>query len=206
MGTGDRPTGQVARRAAGRPRDPGVEEAVLRATLRRMAADGYVRMSVDAIAAEAGVSKPTVYRRWAGKADLATAALALLRAEEPAPTGASARDDLAATLRNFQRSLLRPHGMAMIGTLLAEEAHNPELLALFRDRVVGPRRRMLREALDQAAAGGELRPGADLEAAVAMLVGAFYAAYLAADRVPDDWADRVVATVWDGIAVTSATA
>ena len=59
----------------GRPRDPAVEERILDATLRQLAEHGYARMSVDQVAAASGISKPAIYRRWKGKADLATAAL-----------------------------------------------------------------------------------------------------------------------------------
>ena len=197
---GDQAQEPYVARARGRPRAPAIDDAILRATLRHLGTDGYGRMSIDAIAAEARVSKPTIYRRWPSKADLATAALAVYQAQEPPPITGVTRDDLRAMLRNFQTSLLRPLGMAMIGTLLVEETRTPELIALFRERIVRPRRRMLRETLNVAAARGELRPGADLDAAVSMLVGSVYARYLTGEGVPDDWADRIVETVWVGVA------
>ena len=158
-------------------------------------------MSVDGIAREAGVGKPTIYRRWPDKAHLASAALALLQADEPVSDTGDARADFTGLLRNFQRSLLRPNGMAMLGTVLAEEPHHPELIALLRERVVGPRRRMLRRVLDSAVAAGQVRADADLDAAVAMTVGSLYARYLAGDGIEDDWPERIVAVVWTGIAV-----
>jgi AcrR family transcriptional regulator len=192
--------GGACPRPAGRPRCAGTDEAILDATLRQLAAEGYSRMSVEAIAAAAGTTKPTIYRRWASKADLAVAALARYQAhEQPQPTGVTA-DDLRAALRDFHRKLLRPNGMAMIGTLLAEERHTPELIARFRERIVRPRRRLLQTILEGARGRGELRPGADLEAAVTMLVGSFYARYLTGEGVPADWPERVVATVLSGIA------
>lgn len=187
-------------RGPGRPRDPAVDDAILRATLRQLAANGYGGMSVEAIAAEAGVTKPTVYRRWPSKADLATAALAVLQAEESPPARGEGRADLVALLATFRRSLLRPNGMSMLCTLLAEEERTPELIALFRERIVASRRRGVRDLLDAAWARGELRPDADLDAAVNALIGSFYARYLTGDGVPADWPERIVATVWGGIA------
>lgn len=187
-------------RGPGRPRDPAVDDAILRATLRQLAANGYAGMSVEAIAAEAGVTKPTVYRRWPSKANLATAALAVLQAEESPPARGEARADLVALLATFQRSLLRPNGMSMLGTLLAEEERAPELIALFRERIVASRRRGVRDLLDAARSRGELRPDADLDAAVNALIGSFYARYLSGEGVPADWPERIVATVWGGIA------
>ena len=121
-----------------------------------MARDGYARMSVDAVAAEAGVSKPTLYLRYPSKAALATAALAHVR-EQTAPreTG-DTRADLVALLRHFRAGVERPFGMAMIGTVLAEEHHTPELFAEFRGRLVEPRREMLRALLERAQLRGEL--------------------------------------------------
>jgi AcrR family transcriptional regulator len=190
----------VAKKSApGRPRDPEVEQRILAVTLRQLAEGGYSRMSVDGVAAEANVSKPTIYRRWAHKADLVTAALRTIQLSEPPVAPGASVDELTSILKNFRRSLLRPNGMSLIGTVLAEEHHTPELLALFRERIVEPRRRMLRSVLQRARGRNELRTGADVEAAVASLVGSFYARYLAGE-VPADWPRRVAAIVWRGIA------
>lgn len=157
-------------------------------------------MSVDAVALEAGVSKPTIYRRWASKADLATAAVRTLQLVEPPANTGKSKDDLVHTLENFGRSLLRPNGMSLIGTVIAEESHTPELIRLFRERIVTPRRQMLRAILDRAKAKGELAPRADLDCAVNLLVGGFYARYLADAKVPPAFARDVVEIVWSGIA------
>jgi AcrR family transcriptional regulator len=157
-----------------------------------MARDGYARMSVDAVAAEAGVSKPTLYLRYPSKAALATAALAHVREQTaPSETG-DTRADLIALLRHFRAGVERPFGMAMVGTVLAEAHHTPELFAQFRRRLVEPRRRMLHAVL-------ELADSADLETAVNMLVGSYYANYLAG-RIPRDWPQRAVGLILSGLA------
>lgn len=184
----------------GRPRDPAVDEAILQATLDRMAEHGYAGFSVDDVAAAAKTTKPTIYLRYPSKAVLATSALSLLRAQEPQPATGDPRGDLVGELTNFRRNLLRPNGLAMVGTLLAEERHVPELIEEFRVRVVGPRRAQIRRHLDAGVEAGLLAPEADLEAAVNMLVGAFYALYLAQGRVPEDWPARIVDTLWNGLA------
>ena len=95
--------------------------------------------------------------------------------------------------------------MSLVGTVLAEEAHTPELLLLFRDRLVAPRRKALRDILERAEKKGELRRGVSLDAAVSMLVGAFYARYLANSKVPAAFARDVVEIVWNGIAKPGST-
>lgn len=186
---------------SGRPRDPQVEDRILSTAFRQLSEEGYGRMSLDAVAVEAKVSKPTIYRRWASKADLATAAIRRLQVSEPPVNAGSSKHTLQGIMQNFRKSLLRPNGMSLVGTVLAEERHTPELLALFRRRLVEPRRRMLREVLERAKAAGELRRDADLDAAVNMLVGALYARYLASSRIPTGWGDVLVDIVWEGVAV-----
>jgi AcrR family transcriptional regulator len=183
----------------GRPRSAATDAAILEAALAELAERGYARMAVDAVAARAGVSKPTVYLRHPTKADLATAAIASLRAEPRPPPTDDVRADLVAHLRLFRAGIERPAGMAMIGTVLAEAEQTPELLALFRERLVAPRRRELLHVLEAARDRGELRAGADLRAAVQMLLGAWYAQELAGDRVPRDWPAGLVDTVLDGL-------
>jgi AcrR family transcriptional regulator len=192
-----------AKNGRGRPRSAAADHAILEAALAEMAERGYARMSVDGVAARAGVSKPTVYLRHATKAELATAAIASLRRKpRPPPTG-DTRRDLVALLRLFRAGVERPNGMAMIGTVLAEEQHTPELARLFRERLVEPRRRELREVLQAAADRGELRGDADLDGAVDALVGSFYARHLAGSPAPRSWPRSVVETVVRGLSASA---
>lgn len=195
-----RPHPPGTERGRGRPRDPRTDRAIVEAALQLLARDGYSRMTLEAVAAEAGVTKPTIYRRYADKADLATAALAQLAAEEPEPTTGDVHDDLVAALAAFRRSLLRPNGFALLGTVLAEEGHTPELIERFRERLLVPRRRRLRTLVERGIAEGVVRADADVEAAVNLLVGAFYARHLTGAGIPPTWPRRVVDTVWAGIA------
>jgi AcrR family transcriptional regulator len=167
--------------------------------MKVMGRSGYAGMSIEEVAAEAGVSRPTIYLRYPGKAELATAALASYRDRgRPAETG-DTRADLVARMRHFRRGVERPFGMAMIGSVLAEEHATPELLLLFRERVVEPRRDELREVLEHARGRGELKEGADTEAALNMLVGSYYAQYLAGKPFPNGWPEAVVDTVLEGL-------
>jgi AcrR family transcriptional regulator len=186
-------------RPRGRPRDLETERRILEVALQLLREEGYNRMSVDSVALEAGVSKPTIYRRWASKADLATAAVRTLQLAEPGVNTGKSKWDLIHTLENFSRSLLRPNGMSLIGTVIAEEAHTPDLIRLFRERIVAPRRQMLRVILERAKERGELRQDAVLDCAVNMLVGAFYARYLVDSKVPSSFPRDLVETIWSGI-------
>jgi AcrR family transcriptional regulator len=185
--------------ARGRPRDEEAGERILDAALALLGEAGYAGLSMEAVARRAGVSKPTLYRRWPSKADLATAALARFQAAEPRAAGGTTRERLVAHLRAFRRSLLRPNGMATLGTLLAEEERLPELLALFRERIVARRRGWIREILLDGVANEEVRADVDADAVAALLVGSFYARYLSEGGVAESWPARVVAALWPAI-------
>lgn len=191
-------TAEAPRR--GRPRQEAIDEAVLEATLRQLATKGFARMSIEAVAAEAGVGRPAVYRRWPGKAELATAALAHLGARRPDRLTGDTRRDLAYHLARIRSTYEELRGMTMVGALLVEEERHPELLELFRERVIRPRRAVLREILIAGQARGEVRADLDLDAAVTMLVGSFYARYLAGEPFDRFWAKRVVSTAWPALA------
>jgi hypothetical protein len=89
--------------------------------------------------------------------------------------------------------------MSMLGTMLAEEHETPELLASFREHLAYPRRRAVCAILDRACERGELRKGTDLDLAVHMLVGAYYAQYLAGEPFADDWAECLADAVLAGL-------
>jgi AcrR family transcriptional regulator len=191
--TGNAPTPR------GRPRDEEADARILEAALALLGEVGFAGLSMEAVARRAEVSKPTLYRRWRSKADLATAALAGFQAREPRPTDGPTRERLLAHLRAFRRSLLRPNGMATLGTLLVEEQRYPELIALFRERIVARRRAWIREILEGGIARGEVRADVDADAVAAMLVGSFYARYLSEGGVAESWPARVVETLWPAI-------
>lgn len=158
-----------------------------------MAQHGYARTSIDAIAEAADVTKPSIYLRFpGGKTEVATKALAYSRDRHAVSETGDTRVDLIAHVRRFRHGVSRPFGMAMLGTVLAEEHDTPELLAFFRKYVIEPRRMVLRAVLARARDRGELTRDADIEMGAQMLVGAFYAQYLAGTPFRDGWDERVV--------------
>lgn len=199
MNVPTQPVPPTAERGPGRPREPELDQRILDAALRLMAQSGYVRMSMDAVAAEAGVTKPTIYRRYAGKMELALAAIVAYCDQEPPIYSGETRADLIVQMNHLRRALDRPYGMAMIGTVLAEEHETPELLASFRTYLVQPRREAVQAILEQARARGELRSDASLEVAANMLIGPYYAQYLAGVPFAADWSEQIVDAVLAGI-------
>ena len=186
----------VAIRPAGRPRDPELDRAILAAAEQQLREAGYAGMTLESVAAAAGTTVPAVRRRYRGKAAVAVAVIDSLRIEGmPAGSGAPRRRALA-LLRNFRANLLRANSMAVVGTLLAEEHRHPELLAAFRSRLVEPRRAGLRQILAEGISGGELPGSADPDVLASMLIGSFYARYVATSDLPDNWPERTLRQVW----------
>ena len=182
----------------GRPRDAEIGRRVLEVARHHLAQHGYEAMSLAAIAEEAGTTRQAVYRRWPTKADLATAAIAALSRAEERPATDDPYADLVAELEAFRTGISRPDGLSMVGTMLIGST-DAELIALFRERVVHPRRRRLRAILERALATGLLRPDADLDVAVTVFTGSWYALALAGDPVPDDWAQRIARLAWGAL-------
>lgn len=186
----------AGKRAAGRPRNAALDGAILAAAERQLGELGYARMSLESIAAGAGTTVPSVRRRFGGKTAIAEAVVQSLRIADLPPTAGSPRAQALAILDNFHRNLLRNDAMAILGTLLSEERRHPELIEAFRTRLAGPRRALLRQVLTNGIRAGELPPSADPDVLANMLLGSFYARYIATSDIPGDWAQRTLSSVW----------
>jgi AcrR family transcriptional regulator len=179
----------------GRPRDDKATSAILEATLRNLAQFGYAGISLDTIAAEAGVTKPTLYRRWASKADLVTAAMSEWRNRSmPEQTG-DFEADLEANLRQMGRLLSQPLALAMIAALLLEERTKPELMDLYRERNIGPRQQALRKILLAAKRENALKPDLDMNTVMAMVMGAYYWQLISGEPIPAKWPREILKVV-----------
>ena len=179
-------------RLPGRPRREDLDERILDAALAEMARVGYTRMSVEGVARAAGTTRPSVYSRFASKAELAAKALESMRLRTPRAHTGDMRADLIEELSLLRQGALRPHGMAMLGAVLAEEHEHPELLRLYRKHVIAPRRANLRRVLQAGRQAGELDPEANIELGITMLVGSLFAAYSAGRPPGREWPQRVV--------------
>lgn len=182
-------------RPVGRPRREGLDEAILEATLEELARVGYARMTVARVAERAHTTKPTVYDRFATKAELAARALESLRQRTPRRLSGDTRADLIEELSLLRSGALERKGITMLAAVLSEEQTNPELLRAFRTHVIGPRRANIRRILETGKRSGQVDSAADVELGISMLVGSLYAAYSAGKPVRRDWPERV-ADAW----------
>lgn len=183
-------------RRAGRPRDARASKAITDAALRQLADVGYANMSMESVAAEAGVARATIYRRYRDKADLVTSAIAT--GTEPPPTTGEPLDDLVTFLERFDARFARAC-LEVVGALLGSRT-DPSAMALHRDRVIGPRKTALVELVVRARGKGLLNEDSDADLLVEMLVGAVFARRLLGVPADSGWARRAVEAACAGAA------
>ncbi|MFB6705254.1 TetR/AcrR family transcriptional regulator [Streptomyces sp. NPDC056333] len=149
--------------------------ATLDAALALCTEKGYGRVTIEAIAARAGVSKKTIYRWWPSKSAVLLEAFteALVDATPFVDTG-----DIAADIRTHVTGAVRllstpPFGPAYAG-ILSELHHDDELAETVRTQLIEPRFAAAVARLRRAQEQGQIPPGADLPLAVEMLYGPVY--------------------------------
>lgn len=189
-------------RPPGRPRSPEADRAILRAAVDLLADEGYGGVTMEGVAARAGVGKATVYRRWPCKSALVVDAVTACResGSQPPDTG-STREDLLVFVRVFMHHLRTSDAGRVMPALVAELSRNPELAAEFREGFVLPRRAKVLEAVRRGVERGEVRAGVDAElvadGVVALLMHRFLVTGM---EIDDDLPERVVDILWRGIA------
>ncbi len=153
-------TTDVARpNRGGRPRDPSRDGVIRAAILRLLAEVGYAALTMDAVAAEAGVGKATIYRRWRTKQDLVVDTISdLAMAEGTSPDTGSLEGDLRTVMHQYVGVLTGPTGSA-IQSLLSTMPHHPALAAAFRNGPVEVWRNGFEEVWARAERRGEVPAG-----------------------------------------------
>ena len=158
----------------GRPRSQAAHDAVLKAALRLVTKRGFRAVSVNEIAAEAGVGKMTLYRHWPNKAALVMdSLLVLIGSETDFPEAGSAIESLRQQL-DLQAAFFRSSRGNLIRSLVAEAQSDSELAIAFRERWLNPRREGVRQIMRAAVAEGSLRSDIDIDTAIDILYGSLY--------------------------------
>jgi AcrR family transcriptional regulator len=191
-----RPPGPVRRR--GRARDAEIDARVLEVAHRHLSALGYEALSVAAVAQEAGTTRQAVYRRWPTKASLAADALKAAADAGPEVATSDPLADLAAELADFRRGVSRPGRLSLVGTML-QDSTAPEARQRYQAQIIAPRRQRIRAILERAQRLGLIDADADLEVAVTLGTGSWYARALAGQAPPPDWPARAAALVWRAV-------
>jgi AcrR family transcriptional regulator len=194
-------TAVEAHRPPGRPRSPEADRAILRATVDLLADEGYGGVTMEGVAARAGVGKATVYRRWPCKSALVVDAVDACResGSQPPDTG-SIREDLLVFVRGFMHHLRTSDAGRVMPALVAELARSPELADAFREGFVQPRRAKVLHAVRRGVERGDVREDVDADlvadGVVALLMHRFLVTGM---EIDDDLPARVVDLLCQGI-------
>jgi AcrR family transcriptional regulator len=189
-------------RPRGRPRDAGAGEAIVAATLSLLAERGVQGATIEAIAAQAGVGRNTIYRRWTTKEELVADALRELTSERDVGDGdADLYDVLLAWVRDYARVLADPVFGRILPGVLGELQRSPAFAQVYADRVVRPRRQALLDLLTQARERGQIRADTEVEHVADLLAGPPFLRLLplGLPRVSERYAEELLETIWRGI-------
>lgn len=182
-------------------RDPKVHRAILDATVALLERDGYRELTIEAIAAHAGVGKQTIYRWWPGKAALvmeAYIAAGEVRVPEP-DTGDVTRDLESILIPVFAQNAAYDRGTALANKSMMAEAQLDRAFLAIYVRLHRSWHGPLLNVLERAKARGELRADADSAALVDMMLGAsWYRVLLEHAPLDARFARQIAATVVEG--------
>ena len=168
-------------------------QAILEAADDLLAAKGFPGVTMEGIAAAAGVAKQTIYRWWTSKTDVLLDAFLTDAAEDLTPDdhGDLGRD-LRAYLRRLAFFLSRSDAGAVLRALIAQAQHDPAFAETFRSRYLDEQRGRDRLPLERAAARGDLPAGFDVPAATDRLIGPiYYRALVTGEPLDNAYADRL---------------
>ena len=166
---------QGGSRGPGRPRDARHGQAILDATLGILLEQGYRGVTIEGVAARAGVGRPTIYRRWPSKPAVVVAALVQSdRLALPAPDTGSLRNDLIAEQRHQIERMNSPDARRVTAGLIADLADDPELADTYVSQFLAPRRATVWEVLQRGVDRGELDADVDFAFIYDLLVGPLF--------------------------------
>ena len=191
-------------RPGGRPRDAALDHAIILATRDRLVRDGYSRMTIGDIAADAKVSRPTLYRRWSTKFELVVDALDYgFRKQHdmyaPDLSRTEPREALVEAVRRLDPAYFNPDAMVLMGNFAGEAIRTPELLETLRKHAVEPRVTLVENVLSQLQERGAVHDEVDRHTIATMCFGSYFAAFYRGES-KEEIPEAVVAVLWPAIA------
>lgn len=153
-------------------------------------------MTVEAVAADSGIAKTTIYRRHRDRRDMLTVALGQLTAPEPLAAQASAQDRLRWVIAHAVEAVQDGIGYGGFAALLTDA--DPEFAAVFR-RILVDQRAELESAIDAGKADGSIRADVDPATLIDAVVGAHIAERARTGDVADGWEDRLFDLFWPAV-------
>ncbi|GAA1856664.1 TetR/AcrR family transcriptional regulator [Pseudonocardia ailaonensis] len=179
---------------ARRRRGAELERAIRRAVITLVTTRGPAGVTMEAVAAEAGTSKPVLYRRWPDRAALLRDTLLHTAGRAvPTPDTGTYRGDLLAVLRGWAATLTDPATAPVVAAIVAALQQDAELRDAFRDSVIGWRKAEMARLIARGIERGELRPDVPVEFARELGQGVLWHRFLiTGDPIDDGVVVRIV--------------
>lgn len=183
----------------GPKRNPQVREAILDSATALLGEVGYHALTVEAVAAKAGVGKATIYRWWPTKPTLVLDALLHWLKLEVAPSTGDVKKDLTAAVQDTVDNYSRTVAGIVIPALASELSHDPQLLEEFRTKFIRPRRAAFSQILKRAAPDDDVSQS-DLELICDMVAGTvFYRVLISGEPINKMFAKRLAEVALSGL-------
>jgi AcrR family transcriptional regulator len=175
-------------------RDDNARLAVLHAADDLLVERGFGGVTIEGIAARAGVAKQTIYRWWSSKVDILLDTLIEDAGRQLViPASGPVVESMRRYLRNLARFLTKDPAGQVLLALIGEAQHDAAMAATFRARYLDPRRDQERALLQRGIEAGELPTDLDIDAALDALIGPLVFRALTGVRIPRAYLDRLIA-------------
>ncbi|MGA8500608.1 MAG: TetR/AcrR family transcriptional regulator [Candidatus Sulfotelmatobacter sp.] len=187
------------KRAPGRPRSEQARLAILRSTLKLLGKNGFSELTIESVAAHAGVGKATVYRWWSNKAALIADAFASSTTRKlHFPDTGSVRTDMSQQMRQLIKIFCSRRGR-IVSAILGGGQSDRDLITAFRERFLWPRRQEAYATLRRGIERGELRKDLDMDLILDSLYGPIYMRFLIRHgKLTPDFVDSLCELVLGG--------
>jgi AcrR family transcriptional regulator len=158
-------------------RNPESTRAILEAALALARDQGWAKVSIEGIAARAGVGKRTIYRWWPSKGAVVLDAYAARLQDRPYMNAAAAEDgDLRGDLVRILGETwdMVSDSLPLLASLIGEAQHDPDLAERLWERLIGPSSEPVQDRIRRAQSAGEITPDVDPFRAAELLYGQIY--------------------------------
>lgn len=174
----------------------GIEDVIAESTLRLLRTGGPRSVTVEAVTADSGIAKTTIYRRHRDRREMLSAALSRLVSPGPLADRADTPERLRWVIAHAVAVTDDGIGFGGFASLLTDD--DAEFSTVFREILVAQRATLV-NVVDACKADGTMRADVEAETLIDAIVGAYIAERARTGRVADDWPDRLFAMFWPAV-------
>ena len=194
-------------RKPGRPRSAQAHKAIIDATLELLAEEGFQGLSIEAVAARAGVGKTTIYRRWASKDELVMDAIREVQVNLSVIDTGNFRNDLVTLFKTaYQGMMAQPLLEQLVLKFIGDYQTNPEIFQVFFRQLIIPRFQRFIHMVEQGQARGEIRKDIDPALALDLVSGSLIFHWivtrnlmLTSSTSQVEWVEQLIDAIIQGI-------